>query len=356
MSAPLPPNEQRRLAALDAYRILDTLPESGYDDIARIAAYIYGTPVALVSLVDSDRQWFKARIGIEASETPRAHAFCAHAILGPDQVMVVPDAQADPRFSSNPLVTGEPHIRFYAGAPLVTPSGEAVGTLCVVDRQPRQPDPAQIEVLDALARQVVVQLELRRALFQLEQHAEHLDRHRRSLESANRELETLSLTDGLTGLANRRALERRLDDEMARLDRSGLPVSLILMDLDLFKQYNDAYGHPAGDDLLRTASKLIRSCCRSQDFAARYGGEEFAVVLPDTDASGARVAGERLRSTVERARVPHRPVTASVGIATATSEARCDASQLIARADSALYRAKAAGRNRVALAEGMGVT
>ena len=162
MSAlPFPPNEARRLEALAAYRILDTAPERLFDDITMVASQICDTPIALVSLVDEHRQWFKSRVGLDASETPREQAFCAHTILSPD-IMVVHDTQLDARFAANPLVTGDPHIRFYAGAPLVTPTGEELGSLCVIDRSPRELNSGQLSALEALSRQVVAVLELRR--------------------------------------------------------------------------------------------------------------------------------------------------------------------------------------------------
>jgi GAF domain-containing protein len=160
MNAPKPANEKQRLEVLWRYDLLDTPPDETLDDLTQLAAYVCRSPIALISLVDENRQWFKSRLGLTMTETARDISFCSHAILQRD-VMVVPDAMKDARFASNPLVTAEPHIRFYAGAPLVTGDGHALGTLCVIDYQPRRMAEDQLEALRRLARVVMHELELR---------------------------------------------------------------------------------------------------------------------------------------------------------------------------------------------------
>jgi GAF domain-containing protein len=212
--APLYHDEAARLAVLRDYGVLDTLPEPQFDDIAFLASYICGAPIALVSLVDEVRQWFKAKVGTDVKETPRDVAFCAHAILKPDEVFVVPDAHEDPRFATNPLVRAEPHVRFYAGAPLVSPEGMPLGTLCVFDEVPGYLSPAQTRALGALAREVVVHLELRRMVAALSKPLAELSSDpmlepdvRDELRQASEEASSAS---ALVGQAMERVLEAEL--------------------------------------------------------------------------------------------------------------------------------------------------
>lgn len=178
-------SEAQRVAALRSYSILDTLPEQAYDDVVRLASEICQTPMALITFVDSDRQWFKAKRGVDISETPRNVSFCSHAIATPLEIMVVPDATRDERFAENPFVTGEPNIRFYAGAPLNTPDGFSLGTLCVIDDKPRELTAQQEEALGALARQTIRLLEALRQKHELQELLDELHRLQLDLKGQN---------------------------------------------------------------------------------------------------------------------------------------------------------------------------
>src|SRR5688572_17666651 len=193
-------DETRRLAALHKYRILDTEPERSFDDLTLLASHICGTPIALISLIDTDRQWFKSRVGVTLTETSRSVAICAHAIQQHD-IFIVPDTLKSETFKNNPYVSAEPQIRFYAGAPLITPEGHALGTLCVMDQIPRTLTPEQLEALDALRRQAQAQLELRLNLKELEGALEARDRseveQQRLIDELNEALENVQKLSGL---------------------------------------------------------------------------------------------------------------------------------------------------------------
>ena len=287
MALPLPPDEESRLAVLLEHEILDTPGEREYDDITLLAAQICGTPISTITLIDENRQWFKSRVGLHQRETPRDISFCAHAILQPDRTLIIPDATLDDRFMANPLVTGEPGIRFYAGAPLVSKESYALGTLCVIDHEPRQLTERQIESLQALARQLSLRLELRRTT--------------RLLERANEELKSLSLTDDLTGLYNRRGFFLLAEQQLRqyRSRESEHSMWLMIGDLDGLKQINDNFGHHQGSEAIRLGAEILRRTFRDADIIARIGGDEFAALILNTSDEIAERLPERIETNFE---------------------------------------------------------
>jgi diguanylate cyclase (GGDEF)-like protein/PAS domain S-box-containing protein len=468
--------EADRLAALRRTELLDSPREPEFDELVEIAAAICGAPMSMVSLVDEDRQWFKAALGVDLTETSREVSFCTHAIQQ-DDIFTVEDATQDDRFRDNPFVAGDLGIRFYAGFPLSSPDGFHLGSLCVLDRKPHRLTAAQETALRTLARQVNARIELRqqrrelqRALAEAEEaktklqasdrrfkafmdsgpilsylkdnqgklvyynqpfadrfgvntrewigrddedrdppeiaavvrahDLEVLDtlqphiylessrnrdgsraqwrsykfpcqdsdgkmllggisidvtaelvrdaelrRSRTELEEANRKLRDLATTDGLTGLANRRVFDERMELEFARARRKKLNLAVLMLDVDNFKHRNDTYGHDNGDQVLRQLAKCIRHAVRDTDFAARYGGEEFVVLLPECDEEQAIEMSKRIIKCVHAERWSDEPVTVSVGAAAMDDATSTPQRQLIL-ADEALYAAKRAGKNR----------
>lgn len=348
-----PANEAQRLEALRSYGILDTPPERDFDDLVAIAAAVCDAPIALVSLIDEQRQWFKARLGLAASQTPRELAFCAHAILQPDQTLVVPDARDDERFHDNPLVVDEPSIRFYAGAPLVAPGGEALGTLCVIDTRPRDLAAKQHKALTALSRQASQAMELRRVSHALALQLRESDWYERrlleyqaELEASNADLTALTRTDPLTGLPNRRAFALALEQAVAR-SRVGAPLQVAVLDIDHFKVINDVHGHAEGDRVLQAVADALRLYSAGPGGVARYGGEEF-LMLFEAPMAQALLQCEYVREAI--ANLPlGLPLTVSIGVA--GHRPGEESAATFARADQALYAAKRGGRNRVVAAE-----
>lgn len=352
-SYPIPHNETSRLKALQEYKVMDTLPEQAYDNFTKLASMICNTPIALITLLDEERQWFKSRIGLERSEIPRESAICNHTIVMPDNILIISDTTHDPRFVNNPLVALEPNIRFYAGVSLVTSSGEALGTICVMDDKPRSITQEQLDALEVLSHEVMGQFELRRSIATLERsmlkqenYIDQLQEYQRELEKVRAELENQSLTDPLTAVNNRRAFDTRFEEEFLRAKRYNVACSLIMVDIDFFKQYNDTFGHTAGDDALIAVAALLKEDVRIHDMVARYGGEEFSIILPNTDIKGAMVMGERFRRSIQRAAWKHKQLTISVGVAS-LHEGMQKPMDLLRESDMALYQAKQAGRNLV---------
>ncbi|SDN61028.1 sensor domain-containing diguanylate cyclase [Vreelandella arcis] len=334
-------HEQQRLKALDAYQILDTPEEPAFDEIVEMASLICDAPIAVINFVDRDRQWFKSVKGLCVRETPLDISICAHAILQPD-LFIVPDTTQDPRFANNPLVTGEPHLRFYAGALLKSNDGYPLGTLCVLDYQPRELTERQCFALQALANQVMAHMELIRT------HREQAGLIR-ELEETRLELSKLATTDQLTGLLNRRAFEHRLDQELALIQRDNHPASFIMIDLDHFKTINDTLGHQAGDKVLARFANLCREVFRQADVIGRWGGEEFVVMLPSSSVEEARHAAERLHkrlATTPMLEDTSSPlyITVSLGICLLAGSSTFN--DCLYKADNLLYQAKEQGRDR----------
>lgn len=265
-----PEDEPQRLATLHALNILDSPPEERFDRLTRLAKRIFGVPIALVSLVDANRQWFKSRQGLDACETPRDISFCGHAILGQD-VFMIPDTKQDPRFADNPLVTGEPHIRFYAGCPL-TIDGRKLGTLCIIDRQPRYFEEDDINTLKDLA--VMVENEL--AAVQL------------------------ATMDELTNISNRRGFMALSQHSLRLCALKKMPATLVFLDLDKFKPINDQFGHAEGDRALVAFANLMTSVFRSSDVFARLGGDEFVVLLAHATRQQAQEIIHKLAQALDR--------------------------------------------------------
>src|ERR1700748_2214489 len=234
IQAPKPPDEERRLAALHALNMLDSEPEERFDRITRLAQRVFGTRIATFTLVDEDRQWFKSDVGAPGKEDPRAVSFCSHAILDPETT-VVEDARDDDRFHDNPLVTGDPNIRFYAGHPVSGPGGEVLGTLCVIDDKPRAAADFDAEALAEFAAMVEAEVA--------------------SL--------SLAIGDELTGLSNRRGFEMLGERLLRAARRLGLPLSVVYADLDNMKPINDTYGHDAGDQALIEIADVLSSAPRA---------------------------------------------------------------------------------------------
>ncbi|MYL23975.1 diguanylate cyclase [Halomonas alkaliantarctica] len=333
--------EELRLQALADAQILDTPKEPAFDEIVEVASLICEAPIAVINFIDHDRQWFKAEKGLGVRETPLDISICAHAILEAD-LLTVPDTTRDSRFAQNPLVVGEPHLRFYAGALLKNREGYPLGTLCVLDHKPRELTERQRFALQALANQVIAHMVLVQA------HREQAELIR-ELKVTRQELAKHASTDPLTGLLNRRAFEQRLNQELALIKRGTPPAALILIDLDHFKSVNDTLGHTAGDEVLVRFANLCHVVFRQADVISRWGGEEFLIMLPGTTVEEAQHATKRLHQLL--ATTPllddvHPPlyITASVGVCSLTAHSSIKDS--LRRADVHLYRAKGQGRNQ----------
>lgn len=321
------PDDAARVAALHRLGVLDQPPAPDLDGITRLAAFVTGAPVAIINLLDADRQWQASVTGADRGVFPREDSMCQHTVAQ-DRTVHVPDATQDARFVGNPFVSGElDAVRLYCGVPLHDVGGYAVGTLCVIDPLPRTLSVAQVTALQDLAAQVEHLLELRR------QHGHLVD--------VLAEVDHYATHDALTGCANRRLLVDRLDHALARALRTGLPPLVLFCDLDGFKAVNDSLGHEAGDTVLRAVGERLRSAARPADTVARLGGDEFVVLCEDVPPSARPLVEARVRAVLAQpVAFAGTDVHVGVSIGTAVADGSADAATLLDAADRAMYADK----------------
>lgn len=318
----IPPDEPFRLSTLRSLNLLDTPPEERFDRLTRMAKRMFGVPMVLVSLVDENRQWFKSAQGTAITETPRDISFCGHAILCNLPVLLVPDALQDERFFDNPLVLNPPHVRFYAGWVLKAANGSKLGTLCLLDTQPRNLSPEDLQLMGDLA--AIVEQEI--STYQM------------------------ATADELTRLQNRRGFLALAEHALGLAVRKATPCCMVFFDLDKFKAINDNFGHAEGDKALQAFADQMRRSFRSADILARLGGDEFVVLLLDCPYSLAQAIVERLLAALERRnQFSHSgyAIECSYGIVLVSLEAREPVEVLLSRADALMYENK---RSKKALA------
>ncbi len=310
----IPKDEAARISALKSLNILDTVTEENFDRITRMASKVFSVPVALVSLIDTDRQWFKSAVGLEARETPRDISFCGHAILG-DDIFVVPDTLEDKRFVDNPLVTNDPGIRFYAGCPLRSVNHSKIGTLCLIDRQPRQfsdEDRLMLKDLATMVEREIVLIEL-------------------------------ATSDELTGVYNRRGFMALGEKSLKLCQRSHLPASLVYLDLDDFKKINDSYGHAEGDRVLSLFAENIKDISRDSDVVARIGGDEFAILFADSLGDGSESIISRIKNGLKKIILREKlnyEIGFTYGIISYDPDKHSSLAELLEQGDALMYQHK----------------
>ncbi|OLV20105.1 putative bifunctional diguanylate cyclase/phosphodiesterase [Deinococcus marmoris] len=316
--------EELRLAALRRYGILDTPPEPQFDRLVELAVRVFDVPMAQVSFIDKDRQWFKANHGLEISEAPRSESFCSVAIAQ-EGVMVIPDATLDEHLRTYPNVLGAPHIRSYAGAPLITPDGYKLGTFCLIGTEPREFSEREQEILTFFAQMAMTELKLRQAIHKLGH---------------------MAMNDALTGLPNRVQFRQHLAEACRRANISGEKVVVGLMDIDRFKQINDTFGHAEGDQLLKGIARRLKEATATGDVVARMSGDEFMMLLTDVRSveDVAPVTKRLEKSFAAPFLIADQEVFVrwSLGLSVYPDDA-LEMDVLLSHADAAMYRAKRAG-------------
>ena len=310
----IPENEAERIHALRTLRILDTAYEERFDRVTRMAKRMFGVSTSLVSLIDEGRQWFKSNQGLNATETPRDISFCGHAI-NHDELFIVPDTNEDERFFDNPLVTGAPNIRFYAGYPLKIREGLRIGTLCLMDQKPKVMDEEDRQLLNDLGAMI-------------EQEIKSIQ---------------LATLDELTLISNRRGFLTLVDHSLKMCRRNQTSISFLLFDLNKFKTINDEYGHHEGDFVLVKFAQIMLETFRDSDVIGRLGGDEFVTLLTGTDKEEADEVLARFAVAIEEANAtlnkPYK-IEYSLGLVHFQHNTKQSAEEMIQEADAAMYKHK----------------
>lgn len=319
-----PANENLRVQDLESIRLLDSAPCESFDNLTRLCQHLFKVEMAAVSLVDSDRQWFKSAVGLPVCETKRNISFCTW-VVADNQHLLVNDTFLDERFKDNPLVIGAPFIRFYSGIPLYSRRKMLLGTLCILHSKPRSMTQDEITAQFLLAKQAEALIE-------------------------KFELGQLAVTDSLTGIHNRRYFNDRSREAVSAASRTGATLSVIVFDIDDFKRVNDNYGHSVGDQALIAIAKCVQAQIRKPDVISRVGGEEFHVLLPETGVRGALNVATRLRDAIRASSISAAGeairLTCSFGIAHMEKD-DTHIDSILQRADAAMYAAKREGKDRV---------
>ena len=327
----LPNDQQLRLAAIRHLDILDTPPDGAFDRLTQLAGRMFKVPIAIVTVVDADRIWFKSKLGLDVDEVPLSPGLCASCIMQ-DDVMVLHDAKQDAVALTNPLVAGEFGLRFYAGAPLKTSDGVNIGTFCLIDRKPRDFTEDERASLSDMAAIVMDAMEHRLAGRRL------LLQNLRVVEAAQKQANT----DAMTGLGNRRALESVISriEDVIRAD-GALDMMAVVVDLDGLKQINDRRGHAAGDFLIVAFGAALQNALRAEDHIYRIGGDEFAILSPVSSEPDLEQLRARIMAVIEEVRLTtgFAEAGASVGM-TLLSAAGFDVQQALDLADKKMYEDK----------------
>lgn len=355
MVAPLPENEQRRLELLRNLGILGTPAEERFDRITRFANLLLGTPISLISLIDSDRQWFKSAQGLGVKETSRDDAFCAHAIIE-QKTFFVEDATKDERFKNNPLVTGDPHIRMYAGHPIELENGLRIGTLCVIDKKPRAMAASELEILEHLAAWVkaeITNLELTKTLRYYEAERETREKKTESHEKLYEFFNNLSLIDADLVLPNALYLQLYLSQEINRLKYSEGKVAVMALAVDAFADLEKTKGAAAAIAALKAVAKCLADYPKwPRGMTFRYGRDRFAIVLPEKSRDEAIEIAEFLRMEIHKLQIRREKdlLTLSYGVCSIPA-ASSVTEKLVAKSIEALETAQKQGTDKIRYAD-----